>query len=611
MAVESTKMTRNQVHQKLKANFQALCTRCPQLNDRKDSLDDSLTNLQWLWNLNVNISNPVDGGSRSIFSRTNYNRKRNGFYTPNRRQASKSRQNKSVPSYTKSSSNFRSTAPIASNNNQKKFSTISLDQLNSRTTFKPDKNKPYRRKIDFSKNTTPKIERKPVVFVNKTSPKSFDQFEFEEKPDISKISFQTTKNDCYPLLSDAAFYPDPNIENKKQLISPKVEIKRLNSIPGLICKAIKSSATGQLCLESIFKWIKYNNEYYRNTLDLTWQKCVEKTLKQNETFKKVSKKKTNNRKTQWKIAPSTKQPANGKQDDLSNAQNQGIASVSIFSLANRGLSNECVTSSASTALSILNRKRKQTAPQKIVNKNNNLKHSRKNSNSELSSLLEEFSDSNPLKEQAPELGSLKGDFNWTTVFDDFGTDNIMTDAQTNSSCVKSLNSPLLTPNTLNDSATSFFSNALNNLASSGTKIQQKNIKYTTELEKNDNIIPNNENFNLLAEDKSIFTSSFSLENSLPFQNDIDKFIINDSIFHSISDISGNDTTIDGLVPDSRNNSVSIDDFFQGKSGLDLTVQGHQITAPPYWTPVEGHLDSILRENHESNLSPSSNSAISR
>lgn len=31
MAVESTKMTRNQVHQKLKANFQALCTRCPQL----------------------------------------------------------------------------------------------------------------------------------------------------------------------------------------------------------------------------------------------------------------------------------------------------------------------------------------------------------------------------------------------------------------------------------------------------------------------------------------------------------------------------------------------------------------------------------------------------
>ena len=31
MAVESTKMTRNQVHQKIKANFQALCTRCPQL----------------------------------------------------------------------------------------------------------------------------------------------------------------------------------------------------------------------------------------------------------------------------------------------------------------------------------------------------------------------------------------------------------------------------------------------------------------------------------------------------------------------------------------------------------------------------------------------------
>ena len=226
-------------------------------------------------------------------------------------------------------------------------------------------------------------------------------------------------------------------------------------------------------------------------------------------------------------------------------------------------------------------------------------------------MLEEFSDSNPLKEQAPELGSIKGDFNWTTVFDDFGTDNIMTDAQTNSSCVKTLNSPLLTPNTLNDSATSFFNNALNNLATSGTKIQLKNSQYIADSQKNDNLIPNNENFNLLADDKSIFTSSFNLETSLPFQSEMDKFILNDSIFQSISDISGTDATTDGLVPDSRNNSVSIDDFFQGKSGLDLTVQGHQITAPPYWTPVEGHLDSILRESHESNLSPSNNSAISR
>ena len=31
MAVESSKMTRNQVHEKLKENFQALYARCPQV----------------------------------------------------------------------------------------------------------------------------------------------------------------------------------------------------------------------------------------------------------------------------------------------------------------------------------------------------------------------------------------------------------------------------------------------------------------------------------------------------------------------------------------------------------------------------------------------------
>ena len=62
--------------------------------------------------------------------------------------------------------------------------------------------------------------------------------------------------------------------------------------------------------------------------------------------------------------------------------------------------------------SFSNRKRKQTTPQKLVRRRNGAAKKRRNSHrtTEIQNLLQE---------EAPELGSLKGDFNWNTIFDEF------------------------------------------------------------------------------------------------------------------------------------------------------------------------------------------------
>jgi len=58
-----------------------------------------------------------------------------------------------------------------------------------------------------------------------------------------------------------------------------------------------------------------------------------------------------------------------------------------------------------------NRKRKQTTPQKTVRRRNGSAKKRRNTKS--------AGNRNVLQEEAPELGSLKGEFNWNTIFDEF------------------------------------------------------------------------------------------------------------------------------------------------------------------------------------------------
>ena len=63
-------------------------------------------------------------------------------------------------------------------------------------------------------------------------------------------------------------------------------------------------------------------------------------------------------------------------------------------------------------LSLAGRKRKQASPQKLVRRRSGAAKKRRNAG-------KATGNQNLLKEEAPELGSLKGDFNWNTIFDEF------------------------------------------------------------------------------------------------------------------------------------------------------------------------------------------------
>ena len=65
--------------------------------------------------------------------------------------------------------------------------------------------------------------------------------------------------------------------------------------------------------------------------------------------------------------------------------------------------------------SAASRKRKQTSPQKLIRRRGSAKKRREN--------VKTNRHQNLLQEEAPELGSLKGDFNWNTIFDEFFGDN--------------------------------------------------------------------------------------------------------------------------------------------------------------------------------------------
>lgn len=290
------------------------------------------------------------------------------------------------------------------------------------------------------------------------------------------------------------------------------------------------------------------------------------------------------------------------------ARIRGLSAISLAgSPAGCGISGTAgtvtTTAAAAAMSSYLNRKRKQTMPQKIVrlHKGKRRRGAHQNEN-QLSTLLDQLEE-NPLRDQASqEVGPLKGDFNWTTVFDDFGSGtggDTLLDTGT---------APLLSPTqlSLNDSASSLFNLAFGSLVS-GTGAGRLAPSGRGE---------SNENLFTVGADAADFapplTASYVESDEMsasgsPHQDDMDKLLMGDSFFQSLADdVAGLDD----------HPSISIDEFFHaacssssstsgaggGGGGLDLTVQGHGISAPPHWAPVGADLETILCESQDSNLS---------
>ena len=233
-------------------------------------------------------------------------------------------------------------------------------------------------------------------------------------------------------------------------------------------------------------------------------------------------------------------------------------------------------------MNLLNRKRKQTMPQKIVRLCHEQKRKRYN-NTDLTLSLDQLEDLNPFRDQASEVGSLKGDFNWNTIFDDFTSDNLLNESSISSSNNSSSSQSVTSPDL--QTASSFFSLAFSNLTSNRSNKSQLTF---SELDQNSN---NNENLNLFAND-DFNTNSYDAG-----QDEMEKLLNGDSMFNSISDMDSNVEMI-------NDESISINEFFPG--ALDLTVQGHHITAPAEWEPVGTGLETILCESQDNNLSPIKN-----
>ena len=292
----------------------------------------------------------------------------------------------------------------------------------------------------------------------------------------------------------------------------------------------------------------------------------------------------------------------------------------------------------------LNRKRKQTMPQKIdrsrgaaaAASHNKRRRTTTTTTSELSSFLDQFDDSNPLQDH--EVGSLKGDFNWTTIFDDFTSidNNLLNEggasvsSSSSSSCATSTgghvsrasnnNSPgssslVQSPSPLNDSASSFFNLAFPNhrvqFHAASLEHQPEAAAAATAAAAAALVTGNNENLNIFSDSfgSGSVSSSATYDNvgSSLTHDKMEKLLSADSLFHSISDLDHGGANDDVIMDDVG--SISIDEFFQ--SGLDLTVQGHQITAPAHWAPVGTDLETILCESQESsNLSNSPSNSSS-
>ena len=234
-----------------------------------------------------------------------------------------------------------------------------------------------------------------------------------------------------------------------------------------------------------------------------------------------------------------------------------------------------------------NRKRKQTTPQKSVRRWNSSAKKRRN-NSKLNKNL--------LQEEAPELGSLKGDFNWNTIFDEFfgATEAALSVTPTSLASRPSTNEGADSRDTIGQITDDVAAGAL-------LALDMLSLPDLPEPGSNDE---NHEKSGTAAKAENGKKGENTLRSQVePKQEQIVK--LTDKISSDSS--GGGDLPIledcDFLFPDSSTESdfESVNGFLKNVDNLDLTVTGTQIAPPPEWVPVSPELETILCETQNDEI----------
>ena len=243
--------------------------------EREETLDDSLTNLQWLWNLNVNISNPIhDIGihptsnhtKRDMFPIKNHSKSflpekqikaaAIQFHNNNRAQLASAglnkKRNEFVHPYQKQNSRALPSGLVKTDFDAiKSLSSGNRKFTNTQPTDSTPKISRYGGHADVKpKKTSPPSNAKMI----KTTGQQKNNDNDSAEDTILEQSLKT----C-PLLSDAAF---PDLSKSDQIEQQSSFSKPSVSITTLVLMALQQSKNGKLSFTSICKWIQENFPFY-------------------------------------------------------------------------------------------------------------------------------------------------------------------------------------------------------------------------------------------------------------------------------------------------------------------------------------------------------------
>ena len=237
-----------------------------------------------------------------------------------------------------------------------------------------------------------------------------------------------------------------------------------------------------------------------------------------------------------------------------------------------------------------NRKRKQTTPQKNVRRRNGSAKKRRNT-------TKSAGNRNLLQEEAPELGSLKGDFNWNTIFDEFfGTaDGALSVTPTSMASRPSTNESRGTAGQSTEDLTSAAMLSLDMLS-------LPDLPEPMATSGDENVSSSN----VTSQAQTVPTSSWQVFNKNP---EVFNKNGNNESNQAKDSASAGDLPLleecDLLFPDATDSDSDIlSGFLKNVDDLDLTITGTQIAPPEDWIPVSPDLEAILCEtqNDESQTS---------
>jgi len=190
-------------------------------------------------------------------------------------------------------------------------------------------------------------------------------------------------------------------------------------------------------------------------------------------------------------------------------------------------------------------------------------------------------DKNLLQEQAPELGSLKGDFNWNSIFDDFfgATEGALS----------------ITPTSLSSTTTASTPSNLDSGRSSISKVTS--IHHTGSVSWSESKVNDeNQDASLSCLIDQTVESPWSL-----LHDDLTPLCKPPSPPEHAAgqSSSADDFFIEG--PGEPQDRKAKQTFFEDVCDIDLTITGKHISPPEGWTPVTADLSDILCEKHDENL----------